>query len=84
MAATTKFNFGKGCDADGTSRTVDDFNAGDAGDGEASRELAGEGLGGDGDDLRMPALALLEEGVEVRASSERNGMKAVGVGLTDA
>jgi len=34
--------------------------------------------------LRAPAPALLEDDVEVGAGGERDGMKAVGVGLADA
>ena len=77
-------DFGEGGDADGAGGAVDDFDAGDAVFFEARGELAGEGFGGDGDDLRTPALALLEEDVEVGAGGERDGMEAVGVRFADA
>jgi hypothetical protein len=54
---------GMGGDANRAGGPVYDFDAGDAVLAEAGGERVGELLGGDGDDLRTPALALGEGNV---------------------
>ena len=70
-------------DADGSGGAVDDLG-GDSGGLQARAELVGEALGADGDELRVPAAALLEGDVEVRAGGESDGLEAVWMRFTDA
>ena len=76
-------DFGKRGDVDGSGGAVDDFDAGDACGLEAGLELGGEFFGGDGDDFRTPADALVEGGVEVLACGEGDDLIAVGEGFAD-
>src|SRR5215469_12022312 len=70
-------------DADGACGAVDDLS-GDSGGLQASAKLVGEALGGDGDESRVPALALFEGDIKVRASGKSDGLEAIRIRLTDA
>ena len=76
-------DLGQGGDVNGSGGSGDDFDAGDAGVEETGGEFGGELLGGEGDDLGTPALALVEGDVDFGASSERDDLIAVGEGLAD-